>query len=192
VVAAAAPAPKKIAKTDEPPADEQAEPPAEQPAPAPAAEKPAARPVVSAGTPGVCTARIVTEPKDAKVIWAGKEIGRSPIDGRQVPCGAAKVMIDRERWQPVTVDVTLQEGDAADVHQRLHRPHGPLMINSSPPGAQISVNRVFVGSAPKQVDAVRYEKVAIKAALKGYQTWNKEVYLKEADTKVDIQLVPKR
>src|SRR5262249_58794972 len=106
------------------------------------AEKPAARPVVSAGTPGVCTARVITEPKDAKVIWDGKEIGHSPIDGQQVPCGAAKVMIERDRWQPVTVDVNLRAGDAAVVRERLHRPHGPLIVNSSPGGPQVSINHV--------------------------------------------------
>jgi hypothetical protein len=186
----AAPAPVEKA----PPAEKPAV--AEKAAPAevdeePAAE-PAAPPVVAAGTPGVCTARVVTEPKDAKVMWDGKVIGRSPIEGARVPCGAAKVTIERERWQPVTVDVTMKSGDAALVRQRLHRPHSTLVINTSPPGAQISVNHVFVGAAPQRVPASRYEKVAIKAALKGHQTWNKDVYLREAQTKLDIQLTSKR
>jgi PEGA domain len=177
------------------PAETLAEKPATEERPAPPSERsepPAARPVVAAGTPGVCTARVVTEPKDAKVIWGNKEIGRSPIDGARVACGAVKVTIERERWQPVSVDVDMQAGDAAVVRQRLHRPRGALIVSSSPPGAQISVNHVFVGSAPTRVDASRYEKVAIKAALKGYQTWNKNVYLKEAETKIDVQLASKK
>ena len=100
-------------------------------------------------------------------------IGRSPIDGARVPCGPATVTIERERWQPVTVDVNAQAGVAASVHERLRRPRATLAVSSSPPGAQISVNRVAAGAAPKQIDVQRFEKVQIKATLKGYQPWNK-------------------
>jgi hypothetical protein len=182
----AAPAETKAQPAEKPAAEERPAPPSER------SEAPVARPVVAAGTPGVCTARVVTEPKDAKVIWGDKEIGRSPIDGARVTCGAVKVTIERERWQPVSVDVDMKAGDAAVVRQRLHRPRGALIVSSSPPGAQISVNHVFVGSAPTRVDASRYEKIAIKAALKGYQTWNKNVYLREAETKIDVQLASKK
>jgi hypothetical protein len=188
--AAAAPASKKIARTEKPAPAERPAAPVEPPG-APA-ERAAARPVIAAGTPGACTARVITEPKDAKVIWDGKVIGNSPIDGARVPCGAAKVTIDRARWQPITLDVTMQSGDEAVVRQRLHRPHGTLVIDSSPPGAQIRVNRAPVGPAPKHLDAMRYERVTIKASLKGYQPWSKNVYLREAETKVDIQLTPRR
>ena len=141
---------------------------------------------------GDCTARVVTEPKDAKVIWAGTVIGRSPIDGARVPCGPATVTIERERWQPVTVDVNAQAGVAAKVHERLRRPRGALAVSSSPPGAQISVNHVAAGAAPKRIDVQRFEKVPVKATLKGYQPWNKTLYLKEADAKLDIQLVARK
>jgi hypothetical protein len=153
---------------------------------------PAAAPEVVPGERGACMARVITEPKDAKVIWAGKEIGRSPIDTAKVPCGAAKVTVERERWQPVTVDVTLQDGDTAVVRQRLHRPRGVLVINSSPPGAQITVNRVAAGAAPKQVDVQRFEKVPVKVTLKGYQPWSKTIYLKETEARIDAQLVPRK
>jgi PEGA domain len=158
--------------------------PAERPSAAPAAA-----PEVISGERGACMARVITEPKDAKVIWAGTEIGRSPIDTAKVPCGPAKVTVERERWQPVTVDVTLQDGDTAVVRQRLHRPRGLLVISSSPPGAQITVNRVAAGAAPKQVDIQRFEKVPIKITLKGYKPWSKTIYLKEAEAKIDAQLV---
>ena len=76
-------------------------------------------------------------------------IGRNPIDGARVPCGPAKVTIDRERWQTVTLDVNAQAGNAAVVRERLRRPRGTLIISWSPPGAQIIVNRVAAGTAPR-------------------------------------------
>jgi hypothetical protein len=157
-----------------------------QPAP------PAATPAAVSGEPGACTARVVTEPKDAKVIWNDQVIGRSPIDGAHVPCGPAKVTIDRERWQTVTLDVNAQAGNAAVVRERLRRPRGTLIISSSPPGAQITVNRVAAGNAPKDVDVQRFEKVPVKVTLKGHQAWNKTIYLKETEMKLDVQLVPRK
>jgi hypothetical protein len=160
--------------------------PDEKPAPA------AAAPAAASGEPGACTARVVTEPKDAKVIWNDQVIGRSPIEGARVPCGAARVTIDRERWQTVTLDVNAQAGNAAVVHERLRRPRGTLIISSSPPGAQITVNRIAAGTAPKEVDVQRFEKVPVKVTLKGHQPWTKTIYLKESEMKLDAQLVPRK
>jgi PEGA domain len=202
--APAAPIVEPEAQPPEPAKEEKAAPPraavasgkkvaaADKPAPEERPAEPAARPTVVAGEPGKCTARVITEPKDAKVLWDGKLIGQSPLDGVRVPCGAAQVTIDRVRWQPVTVDVNMQSGDTAVVQQRLHRPRGTLDISSSPPGAHVVVNHAAVGAAPKHLDAWRYEQVSIQASLKGYRPWSKKIYLREADTKVDIELVPKR
>jgi hypothetical protein len=165
--------------------------------PAAVAEKPAAAearrpPAATTPTTGDCTARIVTEPKDAKVIWAGSVIGRSPIDAARVPCGPAAVTIERERWAPITVNVNAQAGAVAKLHERLRRPRTTLAVSSTPPGAQISVNHVAAGAAPKRIEIQRFEQVQIRATLKGYQPWNKALYLKEPDAKLDIQLVPRK
>ena len=180
------PARPKVAMAEKPAAAEKRAP-AEKPAAAPAAA-----PEVVAGEKGACMARVITEPKDAKVIWGDQVIGRSPIDTAKVPCGPAKVTVERERWQPVSVDVTLQDGDTAVVRQRLHRPRGVLVISSTPPGAQITVNRVAAGTAPKQVDVQRYEKVPVKVTLKGYQPFSKTIYLKDTEAKIDAQLVRRK
>jgi len=177
-------APEKTVAVEKPAPDEK---------PAPAAAAPtAAAPAAAPGEPGACTARVVTEPKDAKVIWNDQVIGRSPIEGARVPCGPARVTIDRERWQTVTLDVNAQVGNAAVVHERLRRPRGTLIISSSPPGAQITVNRIAAGTAPKEVDVQRFEKVPVKVTLKGHQPWNKTIYLKESELKLDAQLVPRK
>ena len=186
-------APQKPAAVEKAAAPEKAvavEKPAPDEKPAPPAAAPAA--AAASAEPGACTARVVTEPKDAKVLWNDQVIGRSPIDGARVPCGPARVTIDRERWQTVTLDVNAQAGNAALVHERLRRPRGTLVISSSPPGAQITVNHVAAGAAPKDVDIQRFEKVPVKVTLKGHQPWNKTIYLKESEMKLDVQLVPRK
>ena len=179
-------APQKLAAAEKP-APRKAEKPAAAEAPAPAEEPAVAAPAAAAG-PGACTARVITEPKDVKVIWGGKLIGSTPLAGARVPCGPATVSLERERWQVVTVDVNAEAGVAATVHERLRRPRGTIAFTSSPPGAQIIINRVAAGTAPKQVDVQRYEKLQIKATLKGHAPWTKSVYLKDPESAIDIQL----
>jgi hypothetical protein len=102
------------------------------------------------------------------------------------------VTIERDRWQVTTVDVNTQQGKVAKIHERLRRPRTKLAVSSTPPGAQINVNHVAAGAAPQKIEVQRYEQVQIRATLKGYQPWNKTVYLKEADAKLDIQMVPRK
>ena len=131
---------------------------------------------------------VITEPKDAQR-RSGRQADRStPLAGARVPCGPAMVSLERERWQVVTVDVNAEAGVAATVHERLRRPRGTIAFTSSPPGAQITINRVAAGTAPKQIDVQRYEKLQIKATLKGHAPWTKSVYLKDPEAAIDIQL----
>ena len=147
-----------------------AEKPAVVPKPAAAAAPP---PAETAPRPVIVPPRVVTEPKDAKVLWAGTVIGRSPIDGARVPCGPATVTIERERWQPVTVDVDRAGGrrgqgprTAAPAAHRAGR-----QLDTAGRADQRRPRRR--GRAPKRIDVQRFEQVQIRATLKGYQPWNK-------------------
>ena len=108
-----------------------------------------------------------------------------------MPCGAASVTLDRDRYQAVTLDVTAEARAVTSVREKLHRPRGTLFVTSSPPGAQVTFNRQPIGVTPKRIDVWRYEKLPVKVTLPGYAPWSKSVYLKEPETKVDAQLVRK-
>jgi len=175
-------------------------PPAAKPAPSaprPNPEQPAAMPKAAPATApasaadGDCLARVITEPKDARVIWAGKLIGRTPVQKAAVPCGAASVTLDRDRYEPVTLDVTADARAVTSVREKLHRPRGTLFVTSTPPGAQVTFAHQPIGVTPKRIDVSRYEKLPVKVTLSGYSPWSKSVYLKDAETKVDAQLVRK-
>ena len=183
---------------ERPPPDRPPTPPAESPrreavAAAPAAKastKPVAKAstkVVAAGSDG-CSAHVVTEPSDAKVSWRGQTLGRSPIAGAKIPCGAGALTIAHERYQTITREVTADAQTPVDLTERLHRPPATLIVGSSPPGAAISVNGQALGAAPRRLPTARYEQVSIRATLAGYPPWTKKVYLSEATTKVTAQL----
>jgi hypothetical protein len=160
--------------------------------PAPEAARPvaaAAKPAPAAAAAGAdCTARVVTEPSDARVFWNGKLIGRSPISTAQIPCGPATVTFDRDRYQPASREVGAVPGTVVAISEKLSRPPATLIVQSSPPGAAITINKVAQGTAPRRIDVRRFERVAIEATLTGYTRWTKNLYVKESETTIDVQL----
>ncbi len=192
------PAQKAVAPTT-PVAEERAAPtPSHAPPPprpeSPRREAPVAAPVAKASTRGPsagsggCSARVVTEPSDAKISWRGQTLGRSPLADAKIPCGAGELTIAHERYQTLTREVTAEDGTPVAISERLHRPPATLIVASSPPGAAISINGQALGAAPRRLPTARYEQVSIRATLAGYQPWTKKVYLSEATTKVTAQL----
>jgi hypothetical protein len=100
------------------------------------------------------------------------------------------VTLDRERYQPVTREVTAEPGAAIVVSQRLRRPPGTLIVNTSPTHAYVAVNEQMLGAAPRRLAASRFEQVSIRVTFPGYLPWTKKIYLKEPTTTVMAQLVP--
>jgi hypothetical protein len=144
-----------------------------------------ARPAAGAGR---CSAKIVTEPNDAKVLWRGEVLGKSPLVGARIPCGTGTLTISHERYETVTRELTAESGAPLAISERLHRPVATLVVVSSPPGATITVNGQLLGAAPRRLPTSRYEHVSIRASLAGYAPWTKKVYLTEATTRVTAQL----
>ncbi len=136
----------------------------------------------------LCGAKIVTEPDEARVLWRGKVLGKSPLVGARIPCGAGTLTISHERYETVTRELTAEAGAPLAISERLHRPAATLLVASSPPGATITVNGQLLGAAPRRLPTSRYEHVSIRASLPGYAPWTKKVYLSEATTKITAQL----
>ena len=136
-------------------------------------------------------ARVTTKPAGAEVSWGDIALGPSPIERAAVPCGAAIVTFRRERYAEATQTITTERGRSAVVAQRLQRPSAKVVVTSSPPNALIKLNKHRLGRAPRDVSVERFQRVRIEASLPGYQPWRKTVYLDEAESKVDVQLVRK-
>jgi hypothetical protein len=195
-----APATPKPAEVVAPPAPEVvAAPKAAATAPkvaAPAPKAAATAPKVAAPAPkalagGVadgCLVRVVTEPSEARVLWGSKLIGVTPIESARVPCGDGSVTLRRDRWQPVTRDVTATAEETTVVSQKLHRPTATLIVGSSPPHAEITVNGQPQGFTPKRISVSRFESVSIHVALAGYAPWKKTVYVRQEETHLGMQL----
>ena len=98
--------------------------------------------------------------------------------------------VGHERYAEVTRTVTAEPGQSAIISERLYRPPAKLLVISSPPRALIKLNRRAFGPAPRRIGTLRFEHVRVEASLPGYQRWAKTLYLKEAETKVEVTLSP--
>jgi len=137
-----------------------------------------------------CVARVTTTPAGATVLWGDVTLGPTPIEHAAIPCGSAVVTFRRERYAAATRTIATERGQTAEVTERLYRPPARLVVTSSPPSALITVNRHRFGQAPRKINTLRYEHLRLEASLPGYRPWKKTVYLKEAEAKVDVTLVP--
>ena len=142
-----------------------------------------------APAPRDCVARVSTKPAGAAVSWGDIALGSSPIERAAIPCGTATVTLRREHYADVTRTITTERGQSAVVAERLIRPSASVVVTSSPAHAVIKVNKRRVGSAPRTISALQFERVRIEASLPGYQPWRKTLYLKEAESQVDVRLV---
>jgi hypothetical protein len=166
------------------------------PAPTVAPPPEAAPPVAPAPTaavrtapPARCVARVTTTPRGAAVTWGGVALGLTPLE-RAVPCGQAVVTVRHDRYADVTRTLTAESGKSALLSERLSRPPARLQVTSSPPRAVIKLNKRPIGAAPRRIGTLRFETVRIDASLPGHQPWTKTLYLREAETSVDVKLVP--
>jgi hypothetical protein len=100
------------------------------------------------------------------------------------------VTFRRERYAEATQTITTEPGQGAVVAERLYRPPAKLMVTSSPAHALIKLNRHRLGPAPRKINTLRFEHLRVEASLPGYRPWKQTLYLKEAESTVDVELVP--
>lgn len=88
----------------------------------------------------------------------------------------------------VARDVTAEPGTRVEVSEKLSRPPAAVTIESSPPGAAISINGRASGVTPARLELLRYERVSIRVTLSGHAPFEQTIYLKAAETKIDARL----
>jgi hypothetical protein len=179
---AVAPAPPQAA------APAPAAPPPRAAAPAPV--EPAAAPAHQAAAGQECFATVTSDPDGARVSWDGRPLGTTPLNEVPVPCGTGTVVMRHERYRSTLHELTAAPGAPAQLSERLRRPPATLLVTSSPPQANITINDEPLGPTPRKLDTRRYEHLRVQASLPGYAPWTRTVYIKGPVTKLTVQLSP--
>jgi hypothetical protein len=188
-VAAAAAAAVPAAAADADAAPVAAAVPAAAPVAA-AAEPPAAAPAAPAA-PAVaetCTLTIATTPPGAKVQVDDLELGVTPLEDVEVAC-AGTLTLDHPRYARVVKALQLEPGAASEVTERLVRPPGSLVIQSTPSGALVTVNGRPSGKTPLTVKVAAFEQAEVAISMAGFKPWSQRAYPNARPTTVTAALV---
>jgi hypothetical protein len=153
--------------------------------PAPAPPSPSAAPPHASR----CSISVATEPSEATVLWGSRALGQTPLARVEVPCGPATLVLRHERYRDVTREVKADPQRALVLSERLRRPNGTLSFASTPPRANIVVNGVALGPAPRKMSTWRFETVRVEATLPGYLPWRRTFYFKDEAMKLEARLV---
>jgi hypothetical protein len=194
-IAAAAPV---VAESDlpapppEPPppprSDEETAPPSrseeETPPPPAAAVSP-----VAAVEGARCDATIKTEPDGAKVLAAGAELGKTPLEV-SLPCGAQEVEIRRPRYRDETRTLELAPGKVTRLEVDLSRPEHRIRVVSVPEGARVTINGRSAGTTPVTTTVNGFEQARVNVEMSGYKEWSKRVYVRSSTTSLTARLSP--
>ncbi len=134
---------------------------------------------------------ITSTPEGAEVYIDGKQQGQTPLLAEVLETGT-EVSITKSGFKPWSKTLTVTAGSEASYPTIILQPaDGILTINSSPSGASLTIDGLFVGQTPFKVNLTSGQTHQLKVFAKGYQTLNKSMLLQaEEEQTVNWQLKP--
>lgn len=121
---------------------------------------------------------ITSEPSDLRVVLDGNDRrleGRTPFTTALLPPGDYRVTFQRSGWNPQIKTVTIERGKSAEVFGNLTGFN--LELVSKPAGAQLVVERLPIGAAPKTIVGLEPRDYQVTATLEGYDVLHQTIKL---------------
>ncbi|MDI1337971.1 MAG: protein kinase [Lacunisphaera sp.] len=134
------------------------------------------------------TAVITSAPAGAKVSIDGNSRhfeGVTPFKQAQIPPGEYRVTFQRADWRPVVKPLTVKRNEDAPLAADLHGVG--LTINSTPTGAQVTLNGKAAGLTPLNLTDQAPGQYRATVSHDGYDA-EERTLMAESDTKVDVPL----
>ncbi len=120
--------------------------------------------------PDWATVTISSEPDGASVFIDGTKRGETPVD-LKVTSGERQLTLKKQGFADHRQRLQVIAGQAQTLATIALQPAAAsLAINSTPSGANITVNGEFAGSAPTEIALEPEQKQVIQLSLPGYQT----------------------
>jgi len=125
---------------------------------------------------------ITSHPSGAQVRVDGRPRGHTPVTVEVAP-GPHEVVLERPRYATSRVDARAP----GPVHVELERPTATLQIESSPPGARVTVDGRALGTAPLALTTTGYERHRVQLELDG-AVIRKRPYVKAPGDTLRVEL----
>jgi formylglycine-generating enzyme required for sulfatase activity len=151
--------------------------------------------------PGLLSVR--TKAENAEVYVDGTRAGNAPLDRFAVKPGDHVIAVKAPRYLPQEQPITIQGGGVEQpIEVTLAPGWASVSLDSSPPGAELRVDDVVVGTTPLTVDVDHGER-ALELKLTGFKSWRQTlvveagvaqqlpaVALVKADGLIDVRTSP--
>lgn len=124
-------------------------------------------------TGGFGTIRVNSKPSGADVFIGGEQRGTTPLTIK-VPSGSVSVLVNKPGSAKYSTKINVGPGETKDLGTvNLGSAYGQVLVNSTPPGASVTIDGQGLGSTPVTVKKISREKShTISISLSGYKTWS--------------------
>ncbi|MFA5332711.1 MAG: PEGA domain-containing protein [Methanoregula sp.] len=136
---------------------------------------------VSLGTPGISATigssvtpavpgsmNILSLPDNASVTVNGKYQGSTPLTVTSLDPGAYTVNISRFDYEMLSTKAVVKSAEITEVSAKLVPKTGTLVINTTPTGANITLDGTPAGSSPVTLNSISAGNHTVNATLEGY------------------------
>ena len=132
--------------------------------------------------PAWADVQINTDPSEAEVILDGQNKGFSPLD-LDVIDGDHTVLIRKSGYKDLTSELSVEAGEEIITEPfKLARLDSKLQIISSPEGASVNLNSVYLGMTPIDLELEPLVTHLISFSKPGFRTQDKSIQLDTVET----------
>lgn len=139
------------------------------------------RPSISVDTPPAETVPgslvIISVPDDASVVVNGQYRGKTPLTLEGLNPGGYSVNLSKFGFTPATATADIRSGERGEVTAVLAAERGTLLVNTTPPGANVSVDGNPSGISPVIMKNVIPGNHTITLTKDGYVTTEQQVFI---------------
>ncbi len=141
-------------------------------------------------TPAWGTAAISSDPEGAAILVDGNDSKRLTPAEIEMDEGNHRITLRKDGYRPESVSVTIMAGKHAEIPVvRLRPAPARLNITSTPSGALIAIDGVYMGKTPLQCQIEPHDTHRITATAPGHVEATKKVKLRPGDTEaMDFKL----
>ena len=141
--------------------------------------------------PAWANVRIASEPAGAELRIGGQSLGKTPLQIELLQ-GEHELEMSLKDHKPMLFRQQIQAGRDLDLGPfRLQPLDGRLSVSSVPPGASISVDGVFLGTAPADLALTSNIEHTVQLSKPGYQVHNETITLDpDAEKSLEARLQP--
>jgi hypothetical protein len=134
---------------------------------------------------------IISEPADASVVVNGLYQGKSPLTLNSIDPGTYTVNVSKFGFTPVTATAVIRSGEQGEVTAVLAPERGTLVVNTTPAGANVSLDGTLAGISPVTITNILPGNISVEIAKDGYVPVRHQVTITAGTTSpLEVTLSP--